>query len=352
MNNLEKEISAIVEHAERAVGEVDTGDVSSLPRRVDELKSKYVGKNSEINNVYRLMKDVAPADRPVFGKLVNDARKSVEDRITSFEAVCSEIVLRYRLSAEQIDVSLPGKSRGRGALHPLTLARNLLTDYFVSIGFEVADGPEIESEYYNFEALNTPADHPARDAQDTFYIDGTNGKRLLRSQTSAAQIRMMEKKKPPIKAVSPGRVYRADEPDATHSPVFHQIEGLVVDRGIAMCDLQGVLDALVKHLFGNSVRTRFRPSYFPFTEPSVEVDASCVKCGGAGCKACKGAGWIELLGAGMVNRAVLNNCGVDHTKFSGFAFGIGIDRIAKLLYGIADLRTLFENDVRFLRQFR
>ncbi|MDR1093812.1 MAG: phenylalanine--tRNA ligase subunit alpha [Clostridiales bacterium] len=349
---MEKEISAIVSHAENALQAVDTADVAALPHRVEDLKSKFIGKNSEINNVYRLMKNVAPADRPVFGKLVNDAKKRIEDRILSFESACEELVLRFRLSAEQIDVTLPGKSAGKGALHPLTLARNLLTDYFISLGFEVADGPEIETDYYNFEALNTPADHPARDAQDTFYIDGSGGKYLLRSQTSATQIRTMENKKPPIKMIAPGRVYRADEVDATHSPVFHQLEGLVVDKGITMCDLKGILDALAKHLFGESVATRFRPSFFPFTEPSVEVDASCVKCGGKGCKACRGAGWIEVLGAGMVNRAVLRNCGIDPQKYSGFAFGVGIDRIANLLYGINDMRVLFENDVRFLRQFR
>ncbi|GHV00493.1 phenylalanine--tRNA ligase alpha subunit [Clostridia bacterium] len=349
---MEKEISAIVTDAENAVRAVDVKDVETLPHRVDDLKAKYFGKNSEINNIYRLMKDVAPVDRPAFGKLVNDAKRQIEDRILSFQASCDELVLRFRLSAEQIDITLPGRGAVKGALHPLTLTRNLLTDYFISLGFEVTDGPEIETDYYNFEALNTPADHPARDAQDTFYIEGGEGKFLLRSQTSAAQIRVMENKKPPIKMISPGRVYRADEVDATHSPVFHQLEGLVVDKGITMCDLKGILDALAKRLFGESVKTRFRPSFFPFTEPSVEVDASCVKCGGAGCKACRGAGWIEVLGAGMVNRAVLRNCGIDPAVYSGFAFGVGIDRITNLLYGINDMRVLFENDVRFLKQFR
>jgi len=348
---IEREISAIVEGAVKAVDAARNAGAAELPRKIDELKAKFLGKSSEINNIYRLMKDVAPADRPAFGKAVNDAKERVEKLVLQFEADSEEKILLNRLNLERVDITLPGKAAARGSLHPLTQTRNLMTDFFVSMGFEVADGPEIETDYFNFEALNIPADHPARDAQDTFYIAGTEGKYLLRTQTSAAQIRMMQNKKPPIKMVSPGRVYRADEPDATHSPVFHQLEGLVVDKGITMCDLKGVLDALAKHLFGESVRTRFRPSFFPFTEPSVEVDASCVKCGGKGCRACRGAGWIEVLGAGMVNRAVLANCGIDYNKYSGFAFGIGIDRITNLLYGINDMRYLFENDVRFLRQF-
>jgi phenylalanyl-tRNA synthetase alpha chain len=242
---------------------------------------------------------------------------------------------------------MPGKKYAAGALHPVTLVKNELIDIFSGMGFKVFEGPEIETDYYNFTALNTPKDHPARDMQDTFYVSENL---LLRTQTSAGQIRVMEKEKPPIKILSPGRVFRSDD-DATHSPMFHQMEGLVVDKGITLCDLQGMLAEFARRMFDETTKVRLRPSYFPFTEPSVEVDLSCAECGGKGCRLCKGTGWIEVLGAGMVNRRVLENCGIDPDVYTGFAFGMGIERIAMLKYGINNIKTLFENDVRFLEEF-
>ena len=256
--------------------------------------------------------------------------------------------LGQRYEKEKIDVTLPGKQRKKGAFHPDTLIIDELVSVFSGMGFEIYEGPEIENDYYNFTALNTPKDHPARDMQDTFYLGADY---LLRTQTSAGQIRVMENKKPPIKILSPGKVYRFDD-DATHSPMFSQMEGLVVDKGITLCDLKGMLDEFARKVFGDGIKTRLRPSYFPFTEPSVEVDVSCFECGGKGCKLCKGTGWIEVLGAGMVNRAVLQNCGIDPDEYTGFAFGMGIERIAMLKYGINNMKLLFEGDVRFLKQFR
>ena len=256
--------------------------------------------------------------------------------------------MQKKIETEKIDVTMPGKRTAKGALHPVTLVKNQLVDIFAGMGFEIFEGPEIETDYYNFTALNTPADHPARDMQDTFYISDNL---LLRTQTSAAQIRAMEKKKPPIKMLSPGRVFRSDD-DATHSPMFHQMEGLVVDRGITMCDLKGMLDEFARTMFSGNSKTRLRPSYFPFTEPSVEVDVSCSACGGKGCSLCKGTGWIEVLGAGIVNRRVLENCGIDADEYSGFAFGMGVERIAMLKYGINNIKLLTENDTRFLGQFK
>ena len=253
-----------------------------------------------------------------------------------------------RLQAETLDVTMPGKISAKGSLHPLSIVTEDLIDIFRSMGFDVIDGPEVETDHYNFEALNVPADHPARDMQDTFYL-GEN--LLLRTQTSAAQIRTMETRKPPIRVICPGRVYRADEVDATHSPVFHQIEGLVVDKGITMCDLKGVLEQFAHEIYGKDTKVKFRPSFFPFTEPSVEVDVSCSECGGKGCRVCKGSGWIEILGAGMVHPRVLESCGIDPEEYSGFAFGIGLDRLTTTRYKISDIRLLFENDKRFLEQF-
>lgn len=259
-----------------------------------------------------------------------------------------EAELERKYASEKIDVTAPGKHVETGALHPITLVKNEIIDIFSGMGFDVFEGPEIETDYYNFTALNTPKDHPARDMQDTFYL---TEEFLLRTQTSAGQIRVMEKQKPPIKVLSPGKVFRSDD-DATHSPMFAQMEGLVVDKGITLCDLQGMLDMFAEKIFGSGVRTRLRPSYFPFTEPSVEVDVSCFECGGKGCRLCKGTGWIEVLGGGMVNRHVLENCGVDPDVYTGLAFGIGIERIAMLKYGINNMKNLFENDVRLLRQFK
>ena len=253
-----------------------------------------------------------------------------------------------RNAAETVDITMPAKIRPQGALHPITLVKNQIIDAFAGMGFQVFDAPEIDDDDHNFTRLNVPKDHPARDMQDTFYLTEDL---LLRTQTSNGQIRTMDRVKPPIKVLIPGRVFRSDS-DATHSPMFHQMEGLVVDKGITLCDLQGMLNELVKQLFGNGTRTRLRPSYFPFTEPSVEVDVSCFECGGCGCSLCKGTGWIEVLGGGVVNRRVLENCNIDPDEYSGFAFGIGIERIAMLKYGINNMGLLFENDLRFLKQFQ
>ncbi len=317
-------------------------------RALYEVKMKFLGRTGKVTALLRRMKEIAAEERPAFGKRVNDLREKLEERFSSLEEKLKKRELEKKLAGEEIDVTMPGRRGRTGALHPVTRVKNQLIDLFSGMGFEVFEGPEIESDYYNFTALNTPADHPARDMQDTFYL---SGEFLLRTQTSAGQIRVMEKKKPPIKILSPGRVFRSDD-DATHSPMFHQMEGLVVDRGITLCDLQGMLDEFAKKMFSETSKTRLRPSYFPFTEPSVEVDVSCAACGGKGCSLCKGTGWIEVLGAGMVNRRVLENCGVDPDEFSGFAFGMGIERIAMLKYGINNIKLLTENDVRFLEQFK
>ena len=313
-------------------------------RALYELKVRF---QTELKGIMSGMKDLAKEDRPAFGKLVNELKQGVEAEFEARGAVVREMEMRQKYEAERVDITMPGKSYKAGALHPITLVKNQLIDIFAGMGFKVFEGPEIETDYYNFTALNTPKDHPARDMQDTFYLAENL---LLRTQTSAGQIRVMEKDNPPIKILSPGRVFRSDD-DATHSPMFHQMEGLVVDKGITLCDLQGMLQEFAKRMFTETTKVRLRPSYFPFTEPSVEVDLSCSECGGKGCRLCKGTGWIEVLGAGMVNRHVLGNCGVDPDEYTGFAFGMGIERIAMLKYGINNIKTLFENDTRFLSQF-
>ncbi len=313
-----------------------------------EIKMKFLGRTGKVTALLKNMREIEADKRPAFGKRVNDLRESLERKFALLEEKLKKRELERRLAAEEIDVTVPGRRFKPGALHPVTRVRDKLVDLFAGIGFEVFEGPEIEDQYYNFTALNTPEDHPARDMQDTFYL--SNGF-LLRTQTSAGQIRVMESRKPPIKIVSPGRVFRSDD-DATHSPMFHQMEGLVVDRGITLCDLSGMLDEFARAMFTKETKTRLRPSYFPFTEPSVEVDVSCFSCGGKGCPLCKGTGWIEVLGAGMVNRKVLKNCGIDPDEYSGFAFGLGLERIAMLKYGINNIKLLTENDVRFLAQFK
>ncbi len=313
-----------------------------------EAKMQFLGRQGRVTALMKRMKEIAQEMRPAFGKQVNALREKLEEMFSQHEEHMKEREMAKKLAAEQVDVTMPGRKHGAGALHPVTRVKNELIDIFAGMGFEVFEGPEIENDYYNFTALNTPADHPARDMQDTFYL---TDEFLLRTQTSAGQIRLMEKKKPPIKMLSPGRVFRSDD-DATHSPMFHQMEGLVVDKGITLCDLQGMLDEFARTMFSATSKTRLRPSYFPFTEPSVEVDVSCHICGGKGCSLCKGTGWIEVLGAGMVNRHVLENCGVDPDEYTGFAFGMGIERIAMLKYGINNIKLLTENDVRFLEQFK
>lgn len=313
-------------------------------RALYELKMKF---QAELKVVMSGMRDLSKEERPSFGKLVNEFKQAMEEAFEARAVVVKQKEMEEKYASERIDITMPGKTVNKGSLHPITLVKNELIDVFAGMGFKVFEGPEIETDYYNFTALNTPKDHPARDMQDTFYIADNL---LLRTQTSAGQIRVMEKGKPPIKILSPGRVFRSDD-DATHSPMFHQMEGLVVDKGITLCDLQGMLGEFAKRMFTSSTKVRLRPSYFPFTEPSVEVDLSCSECGGKGCRLCKGTGWIEVLGAGMVNRRVLENCGVDPDEYTGFAFGMGVERIAMLKYGINNIKTLFENDVRFLKQF-
>ncbi len=319
-----------------------------LSKHLQEIKMKFLGKTGEISELMKGMREVPPEKKREVGQLLNDFRTRTEKQFDELNAKLKEKELEARYAAETIDVTMPAKKAESGSFHPNTLIRNELVSIFSGMGFEVFEGPEIENDYYNFTALNTPKDHPARDMQDTFYLAPDL---LLRTQTSAGQIRVMENKKPPIKILSPGKVYRSDD-DATHSPMFSQMEGLVVDKGITLCDLKGMLDEFARKVFGEGVKTRLRPSYFPFTEPSVEVDVSCFECGGKGCRLCKGTGWIEVLGAGMVNRRVLEGCGVDPDVYSGFAFGMGIERIAMLKYGINNMKLLFEGDTRFLKQFK
>jgi len=320
----------------------------SNARELEEFRVKYLGKKSVFTELLRSLGSLSAEERPAMGQAINATKKQVEDALAARETEILAAARAQQLLDERLDVTMPGKAAPVGGLHPLNVVLNDLIDIFRSMGFDVVDGPEVETDYYNFEALNVPADHPARDMQDTFYLTDTM---LLRTQTSAAQIRTMENRKPPIRIVCPGRVYRADEVDATHSPVFHQVEGLVVDKGITLCDLKGVLEQFAHEMYGEGTEVRFRPSFFPFTEPSVEVDVSCPECGGKGCRVCKGSGWIEILGAGMVHPRVLAGCGIDPEEYSGFAFGIGLDRLTTTRHKISDIRLLFENDLRFLNQF-
>ncbi len=338
---MEEKIRQLTERVESSV--LSCADMRTL----NDLKVGVLGKSGELTAILRNIKDLPPEQKPAAGKIVNEARVKLEKIFAERGKALEEKELNEKLASEKIDITID-KNVLKGGLHPLNIVRNKIVDFFVSLGFIVADSPEIEKNYYNFEALNIPEDHPAREIQDTFFVTKDI---CLRSQTSTGQIRMMEKVKPPIKMISPGRVYRSDNPDATHSPMFHQIEGLVVDKNITMCDLKGILELFAKEIFGESTKIRFRPSYFPFTEPSIEVDATCSHCHGAGCRVCKGTGWIEILGAGIVNRNVLKNCSIDPDVYTGFAFGAGMDRITNIFHGITDARVPFENDVRFLKQF-
>ena len=315
---------------------------------IEALRIKYLGKKGELTALLRGMGSVSPEERPKIGQLVNEVRETIESAIEQKKTELASKALEMKLKAQTIDVTVPGKEIPVGRRHPLAQTEKTMRDVFVGLGFTVAEGPEVEYDYYNFEALNLPKNHPARDTQDTFYITDNI---LLRSQTSPVQVRVMEKQKPPIRIISPGRVYRADPADASHSPIFHQLEGLCVDKGITMSDLKGVLELFAKKMFGENTRVRFRPHHFPFTEPSAEVDVSCFVCGGKGCRLCKGEGWIEILGAGMVHPFVLSNCDIDPEIYSGFAFGVGIERVAMIMLGIDDMRLLYENDERFLSQF-
>lgn len=315
---------------------------------LEDFRVRFMGKKGAVTGLLRGMGALPAEDRPKMGQLVNQLRQELEDAVANKMQTLQEEKKAARLAAETLDVTMPGTKAKIGGLHPLNVVLDDIIGIFQSMGFDVVDGPEVETDYYNFQALNVPEDHPARDMQDTFYLAD---KLLLRTQTSAAQARTMEERKPPIRIICPGRVYRADEVDATHSPVFHQIEGLVIDKGITMCDLKGVLEQFAHEIYGPETKVRFRPSFFPFTEPSVEVDVTCSECGGKGCRVCKGAGWIEILGAGMVHPRVLKMGGIDPEEYTGFAFGIGLDRLTTTRYKISDIRLLFENDQRFLEQF-
>lgn len=322
--------------------------IKSPDADLEQIKIKYLGKKGELTAVLRGMGALSAEERPVIGQLANEVRADIEAALAAMVKEKQAKALEAKLKAEKLDVTMPGKTLPMGHIHPLTQVQRELENIFIGMGFSIVEGPEVELDYYNFQALNIPENHPARDTQDTFYI-GENV--LLRSQTSPVQVRTMEHQKPPIRIISPGRVYRSDALDATHSPLFHQLEGLVVDKGITMGDLKGTLEIFAKKLFGESTKIRFRPHHFPFTEPSAEVDVSCFVCGGKGCRLCKGEGWIEILGAGMVHPFVLSNCGIDPEEYSGFAFGLGLERIAMTRYGIDDIRLFYENDERFLEQF-
>lgn len=334
MDKLKSEALALIESAKSSA-------------ELNDIRVKYLGKSGEISALMRDMAGVPKEERPTIGKLVNEVRFAVEDALTKKTELLKEEEKNARLKAEEIDVTLPSDGQKLGTLHPLTLVKNELIDIFAGMGFSVVEGPEIESDVFNFQLLNVPKDHPARDMQDTFYI---NDNMVLRTQTSAVQARVMTSTQPPIRIVCPGKVYRSDD-DASHSPIFNQFEGLAVDKHITMGDLQGCLQTFAQKMFSKDTKVRLRPSYFPFTEPSVEVDVTCTMCHGKGCRVCKGTGWVEILGAGVVNPVVLDMCGIDSKEYSGFAFGFGIDRIAMIKYGIPNIKMLYENDERFLKQF-
>ncbi|MBQ8080993.1 MAG: phenylalanine--tRNA ligase subunit alpha [Clostridia bacterium] len=316
---------------------------------IEALRVRMLGKKGQLTALLRSMGALSAEERPKMGQLINERRERFTQLLDERQQKLQQLEQEMRLKREQIDVTEPRALPRLGNLHPNTLVLNQVVDCLTGLGFEVVEGPEVELDLFNFELMNLPKDHPARDAQDTFYIDDNV---VLRTHTSPVQARIMTTRKPPIRIISPGRVYRADEVDATHSPVFHQIEGLVIDEGVSMADLKGTLDAFAKRLYGEDIQVRFRPSFFPFTEPSAEVDLTCVNCRGKGCRVCKNTGWIEVLGCGMVNPKVLDMCGIDSKKYSGFAFGVGLERITMLRYGIQDMRLMYEGDLRFLKQFR
>ena len=341
---MKEQLEAIRKQALEAVAGTQAGS------ELEAVRVQYLGKKGELTAVLKQMGKLSPEERPVMGQLANEVRAELEKAIEAQAAVLAEKALEAKLEAETVDVTIPGKRPQVGHKHPMYTALDEFKQIFLNMGFEIFDGPEVEQEDYNFTKLNTPADHPAREWSDTFYLT-EDSRILLRTQTSPMQIRAMEEHGVPIRMISPGRVYRKDEVDATHSPMFHQIEGLVVDKGITMADLKGTLNAVIREIYGPETQTRFRPHHFPFTEPSCEVDIQCHKCGGKGCPTCKGEGWIEVLGAGMVHPKVLRNCGVDPDEYSGFAFGFGLERLAMGRFKISDLRLIFEYDVRFLEQF-
>ena len=351
----EQEFERFAHLQEGEIGELNLNDAENLQRELGELHIKHTGKKSELANAKKLIGQVAPEMRGEFGQLVQTTEKEIANKLDEAENALKEFVQNAKIERERIDVTLPGKRSAEGHLHLLTLLRQQIEDIFVSLGYAIEDDREIETDYYNFDALNIPEGHPARESQDTFYT--TDGF-ALRSQTSTVQIRAMERRGVPIRIIAPGRVFRRDTPDMTHTPMFHQIEGLCVDKGITMGHLKGTIGEWVRRMFGKETRIRMRPSYFPFTEPSAEFDYSCFKCGGTGtfqnerCRPCKGSGWIELGGSGMVHPNVLRACGVDPEEYSGFAFGFGLERMCALMYALDDIRLMYSNDVRFLEQFK
>lgn len=327
---------------------VEALSAASTEKHVDELRVKYLGKKGELTAILKQMGGLSAEERPIIGQLANEVRSALEQAVTDKTSQLKQQNMQNALQKESLDVTMPGKSQRFGHRHPLNIVLEDVKEIFLGMGFTVVEGPEVEHDYYNFEALNMEKTHPARDTQDTFYISEDI---VLRTQTSSVQVRTMEHTQPPIRIISPGRVYRSDTVDATHSPVFHQIEGLVVDKGITMADLKGTLVTLAQMLYGKDAKVRFRPHHFPYTEPSAEMDTMCFACDGAGCRLCKGEGWIELLGCGMVHPKVLKNCGIDPEVYSGFAFGVGLERIAMRQYSVDDMRLFYENDMRFLGQF-
>ena len=339
---MKEKLKAIREEAVSKILESENLD------KLNEIRVAYLGKKGQLTEVLKGMNDVAPEDRPKVGQMVNETRTAIEEKMEEVKNNLAAKAREAKLKAEVIDVTLPAKKNKIGHLHPNTVALEELEKIFVGLGYEVVEGPEVEYDYYNFEALNIPANHPAKDEQDTFYI---NRNMVLRTQTSSVQVHVMENEKPPIRIISPGRVFRSDEVDATHSPSFHQVEGLVIDKNVTFADLKGTLQEFAKELFGADTKVKFRPHHFPFTEPSAEMDVTCFKCGGKGCRFCKGEGWIEILGCGMVHPHVLEMSGIDPEEYTGFAFGVGLERIALLKYEIDDMRLLYENDDRFLSQF-
>ncbi len=340
--NMKESLKGIMEEA---MGQIEA---SQQLDKLNEIRVSFLGKKGELTQILKSMKDVPPEDRPKVGQLVNEARSQIEQKLEQKRTAFEKALREEKMREETIDVTLPGQRIVLGHRHPNTKTLQEVEDIFVGMGYEVVEGPEVEYDYYNFEALNIPADHPAKDEQDTFYLTKDI---LLRTQTSCVQVHEMEKGKLPIRMIAPGRVFRSDEVDATHSPTFHQIEGLVVDQNITFADLKGTLQEFARRLFGEETKVKFRPHHFQFTEPSAEMDVTCFKCGGKGCRFCKGSGWVEILGCGVVHPHVLEMSGIDPEKYSGFAFGVGLERIALFKYEIDDMRLLYENDTRFLKQF-
>lgn len=340
---MQKKLEAILNEAKEKLSAM------SDPKAIEDARIKYLGKKGELTSILRSMGGLDPEERKVIGKKANEARAEIENLIDSAKNKAQSAGQKIKFQSEKIDVTEPGADMPLGAEHPITKTINEISQIFMNMGFSIAEGPEVETVFFNFDALNAAPNHPSRDLSDTFYI---NDDTVLRTQTSPVQVRTLLDQSPPIKVISPGRCFRTDTPDATHSPMFHQVEGLLVDEGVTMGDLKGTLNSFIKHMFGNDVKTKFRPHFFPFTEPSAEVDMSCFKCGGKGCRVCKGSGWIEILGCGMVHPNVLKVGKLDTEKYTGFAFGMGVERIAMLKHGIEDIRLFYENDMRFIEQFK